>query len=896
MSSTNAKFSPLFSRKAAGGVYTVAGIDDAPGDVWFVDSNATNTSDASGYGMTPDSPFATLAYAFSSDAVSSGDVVYVMPGHAETLDAAGDITMDIAGVSVVGLGKGTSRPTFTFATLTTATWLITAANVSVKNVLITVTGTIDVANAITVTGTDSLLEDVEFRDSAATSQFADFLILGATSTRARVVRPVVRSHASGDAAQSGILISSAVDGIEIVDPQIDGLFATGCFASSAAATNTTIQGGFLRQRHATQDAAINLNASNTGFIDGVRIRTATNDQAGFDGAIVAASAQWYDVLVSNANGTVGITPNVPATSVEVAPNLVYYVDSTASGAADAATNGTSKSLPFATVAYAFSSNRVTSGDVVYVMPGHAETVNAAGDITMDIAGVKVVGLGRGTARPTFTFATDTAATWLITAANISVENVLVTTTGTIDVVSGITVTGADCHLVDVEVRDNAADSQFVDPLIISTGAARAKLIRPVVRSHASGDAAQSGILISAAVDGVEIDDANIDGLHATGCIESTAAATNTIIRRPILRQRHATQDAAINLNASNTGFVDSARIRVATNDQAGLDGAIVAASAQWYDVLVTTASGTVGVTATPNVPVTPSVEEAPNLVYYVDSNATGASDAATHGTTKALPFATLAYAFSSNRVTSGDTVYVMPGHAESITAAGGITMDIAGVKVVGLGRGSSRPTFTWGTDTAATWLITAANVSVDNVLCTTTGTIDVVAGIVVTGADARLTNIEARDSAADSQFVDFLGLSTGAARGLVEGFRFVGHASGDANASACQVTAAVDGVRVEDFWAIGLFAAAGLETTAANTNMLVKDVYVEQQHATTDAGITLNAGTTGLLIDCVVKSATNDANGFNNALVGAGAAWFNPLVCNLAGERGGAPLTASAAA
>jgi len=302
MSSTQSTFTPLFSRRASGGVYTIAGIDDVPGDVWFVDAAATGAGATTSYGRTPDAPFSTLAYAFSSDLVGSGDVVYVMPGHTETIDAAGDITMDIAGVRVVGLGRGSSRPTFTFATATTATWLITAADVSVENVLITVTGAIDVANAITVTAADVSLIDVEFRDSAATSQFDDFLIIGTGGTRCRVVRPIIRSNAGGDAGEAGILISAAVDGVEIDDALIDGLFATGCIESSAAATNTVIRRPILRQRHATQDAAINLHANNTGFVLSPRVRTATDDANGYNGALVGADAQWYDPLVVNADG------------------------------------------------------------------------------------------------------------------------------------------------------------------------------------------------------------------------------------------------------------------------------------------------------------------------------------------------------------------------------------------------------------------------------------------------------------------------------------------------------------------------------------------------------------------------------------------------------------------
>lgn len=305
MTSTQAKFSSLFSRRTPGGVYTIAGIADVPGDVWFVDSAATGAGDTSGKGRTPDSPFATLAYAFSSDSVDSGDVVYVMPGHTETVNAAGDITMDIAGVTVVGLGRGSSRPTFTWATDTAATWLVTAANVTVKNVLITCTGTADFASAITVTAADAVLEDVEIRDSAATSQFADTIIIGTGGARCKVVRPVIRSHATGDAAQSGILISAAVDGVEIDDAQIDGLYATGCIESTAAATNTVIRRAIVRNRHATQDGGINLHASNTGFILSPRVRSATNDADGFNLAIVAAAAQVYDPLVVNADGERG---------------------------------------------------------------------------------------------------------------------------------------------------------------------------------------------------------------------------------------------------------------------------------------------------------------------------------------------------------------------------------------------------------------------------------------------------------------------------------------------------------------------------------------------------------------------------------------------------------------
>jgi hypothetical protein len=61
----------------------------------------------------------------------------------------------------------------------------------------------------------------------------------------------------------------------------------------------------------------------------------------------------------------------------------------------------------------------------------------------------------------------------------------------------------------------------------------------------------------------------------------------------------------------------------------------------------------------------------------------------------------------------GDTVYVAPGHTETITGAGGITLDKIGINILGLGRYDLRPTFLMdGAD--CSMLVTAANASLEN--------------------------------------------------------------------------------------------------------------------------------------------------------------------------------------
>lgn len=78
------------------------------------------------------------------------------------------------------------------------------------------------------------------------------------------------------------------------------------------------------------------------------------------------------------------------------------------------------------------------------------------------------------------------------------------------------------------------------------------------------------------------------------------------------------------------------------------------------------------------------------------------------------PFATVAYAVTQCTAARGDIIVAKPGHAETISAAGGIAMSISGVAVVGLGVGSHRPKFTLDTANTATILVSADNVSFSN--------------------------------------------------------------------------------------------------------------------------------------------------------------------------------------
>ncbi len=104
-----------------------------PGKTFWVHSG----TGSDGNKGTFDRPFATIDKCFDTGKVSAnrGDIIMVKAGHAETIATDGGLTCDVAGVSIIGLGTGTSRPTLTVNGLSAAVVAVSAANISLSNFL-----------------------------------------------------------------------------------------------------------------------------------------------------------------------------------------------------------------------------------------------------------------------------------------------------------------------------------------------------------------------------------------------------------------------------------------------------------------------------------------------------------------------------------------------------------------------------------------------------------------------------------------------------------------------------------------------------------------------------------------------------------------------------------------
>jgi hypothetical protein len=141
-------------------------INTYPNKLWWVASNGVTNGDG-----TFKSPFATLAIALSKADAGKGDVIMLKAGHAETISSATALAFDKADIEMIGLGKGNSRPTFTFDTANTATIAVSAANVSIENCRF-IGNFLSIASAFTVAAAYGFrIEGCEFDDTSATLGF-----------------------------------------------------------------------------------------------------------------------------------------------------------------------------------------------------------------------------------------------------------------------------------------------------------------------------------------------------------------------------------------------------------------------------------------------------------------------------------------------------------------------------------------------------------------------------------------------------------------------------------------------------------------------------------------------------------------------------------------------------
>jgi len=301
---------PLFVRSQPGGMFSIVDVTRHAGSIFFVDSENSAAADSPGAGQNPDAPFATIDYAVGQCIANNGDTIYVMPGHAETKSVTGSLlAIDVAGLTIVGLGDGAIRPTLTLSH-TGATMTISAASITLENIVI-VAGIDSVAAPLTISAADFTLRRIEWRDTTNV-EFVRALITTAPADRGVIEDCFYNGYTSGNACVNAFRFVGC-DSLVIRDCRFHGLFSTAVIeflttactkvvvdACSFLNTGTALTKDIVDTQGASTWQAVNCYDSIGGYsFSGGNAAALASDDAGALSAAIVIIDEFHDVPAAN---------------------------------------------------------------------------------------------------------------------------------------------------------------------------------------------------------------------------------------------------------------------------------------------------------------------------------------------------------------------------------------------------------------------------------------------------------------------------------------------------------------------------------------------------------------------------------------------------------------------
>jgi hypothetical protein len=250
----------------------------------------------SGNGSNPDYPMASILTAFKKTVAGRGDIIYVLPGHAENIATATAWADLKSNTKIVGLGSGIERPIFTFTT--TASQLAVGATVS--SVLIRGcqfyaagprgTTALTVTAPFSISGAGFQFIENEVQCGVDADQLAtDCFSLAATADDATFYGNYIWGGA-GSVITTVLKTTGAVDRLKLFNNTITAEVATAATGvlldlSQAAIADNLIMGNYLANNTASAKFVIKPHATSTGFVD-------NNVYFTGDGATAPASSAW----------------------------------------------------------------------------------------------------------------------------------------------------------------------------------------------------------------------------------------------------------------------------------------------------------------------------------------------------------------------------------------------------------------------------------------------------------------------------------------------------------------------------------------------------------------------------------------------------------------------------
>lgn len=244
----------------------------------------------------------------------------------------------------------------------------------------------------------------------------------------------------------------------------------------------------------------------------------------------------------------GSTPLIPPTT-----GKYWWVDSVSG--VDANGRGTDPSTPFDSLAYALTKARTNKGDVIIIFPNHTETIATATYMDVSKAGLTIVGLGNRDARPTFTLSTVVGATFKVSGAECTFDNVVINMIGLDNITAGVTVTGAGCTFKNSKFIINDATKSVA--IAFSLSGARFSMETCLVDGTGADTGTTSVFASAAAIDQFRVINSDVRANASTALFSSAGAnhITNMTIAYNLLRQSNGTAKNVFNFTTSSTGLI-----------------------------------------------------------------------------------------------------------------------------------------------------------------------------------------------------------------------------------------------------------------------------------------------------------------------------------------------------
>lgn len=229
-----------------------------------------------------------------------------------------------------------------------------------------------------------------------------------------------------------------------------------------------------------------------------------------------------------------------------------------------------------------------AGDVILITPDYTETVTAAK--ALNKAGVSIIGLGSGMLRPTIT-GNAAIDVFNVSAANVTIENIIFPAPETDDQTADINVAAAGCVIRDTYHIGSQTSKNKTDIITVASGGD--DLLVEGVRAYNTVVDCVSFLSLEAAVARPVIRDCVIQGTFSTGVLMDEATATLVTVNNCVLKNIKAATAVITFTTGNSTGVMRN--VAVSGRHTTLASNVVAGTGMDFFDVKATEEAGTNGI-------------------------------------------------------------------------------------------------------------------------------------------------------------------------------------------------------------------------------------------------------------------------------------------------------------